>query len=171
VAEDNPVNQKLARRVLEKMGHEVVLAGDGAAAVRAFQGGAFDAVFMDVQMPELDGLDAAREIRRLEDGAGDRVPVFALTAHAMRGDRERCLAAGMDHYLTKPLDVREVAATLAAGRRARLTRKGHATNTRSAFWTPSIFPNPPGRFRLQAAVFPGPRAPGPSGSPTWGRIS
>ncbi len=112
VAEDNPINQRVAVRVLEKMGHRVEVAGDGAAAIRAAQNGHYDAIFMDVQMPEVDGFDATRQIREMEHGAKRRVPIFALTAHAMSGDRERCLAAGMDDYLSKPLRVSEVADVL-----------------------------------------------------------
>ncbi|HTS27753.1 MAG TPA: response regulator [Bryobacteraceae bacterium] len=108
VAEDNPVNQKVATRLLEKTGHHVVVVSDGAAAVREAQSGAFDVILMDIQMPVLDGFDAAREIRRIENGTGWHVPIVALTAHAMQGDREKCLSAGMDDYLSKPLQLREV---------------------------------------------------------------
>jgi CheY-like chemotaxis protein/HPt (histidine-containing phosphotransfer) domain-containing protein len=103
VAEDNAVNQRLVRRLLERLGHTVVLAGDGRAALAALDRDDFDVVLMDVQMPEVDGLEAAARIRRREEGTGRRVPIIALTAHAMKGDRERCLAAGMDDYLAKPI--------------------------------------------------------------------
>jgi PAS domain S-box-containing protein len=103
VAEDNPVNQMLITRLLTKRGHQVTVAGDGNAAVAAFDRGRFDLVLMDVQMPELDGFQATAEIRRHQGNAAERVPIVALTAHAMSGDRERCLAAGMDGYLTKPI--------------------------------------------------------------------
>jgi len=105
VAEDNPVNQKLAVRLLEKRGHEVVVAANGREALDALARGPVDLVLMDVQMPEMDGFEAAAAIRARERaaGSGPRLPIVALTAHAVKGDRERCLAAGMDGYLTKPL--------------------------------------------------------------------
>jgi CheY-like chemotaxis protein len=103
VAEDNPVNQMLITRLLTKRGHQVTVAGDGNVAVAAFDRGHFDLVLMDIQMPELDGFQATAEIRRRQGNAAERVPIVALTAHAMSGDRERCLAAGMDSYLTKPI--------------------------------------------------------------------
>jgi two-component system, sensor histidine kinase and response regulator len=103
VAEDHPVNQQLVRRLLTRLGHKVEIAADGAIAVEAFGRAHFDLVFLDVQMPNVDGLEAARRIRAAE-GGGARVPIIALTAHAMDRDRERCIAAGMDDYLTKPID-------------------------------------------------------------------
>ena len=104
VAEDTPFNQKFIMRLLERWGHAAVLAEDGRKAVAAFSAGRFDLVFMDVQMPEMDGLEAARAIRRVEESCGGRTPIIAMTAHAIKGDRERCLAAGMDDYLPKPID-------------------------------------------------------------------
>jgi two-component system, sensor histidine kinase and response regulator len=105
LAEDNLTNQKLAGRLLEKRGHRVVLAGNGREALKLFEDGAFDLILMDVQMPEMDGLEAVAAIRHMEESQESRrrTPVIALTAHAMKGDRERCMAAGMDGYLTKPL--------------------------------------------------------------------
>ena len=103
LAEDNPVNQQVAARLLEKRGHRVVIVGDGRAAVEAVKD-AFDVVLMDVQMPELDGLQATAAIRARERARGGHVPIVAMTAHAMEGDRERCLAAGMDGYVTKPVE-------------------------------------------------------------------
>jgi signal transduction histidine kinase/DNA-binding response OmpR family regulator/HPt (histidine-containing phosphotransfer) domain-containing protein len=103
LAEDNLVNQKVAIRLLEKLDYRVEVVADGRAAVAAWQGGSFDLILMDCQMPQMDGYSATREIRRLE-GAGRHVPIVALTAHAMKGDEEKCREAGMDDYLTKPID-------------------------------------------------------------------
>jgi CheY-like chemotaxis protein len=106
LAEDNPVNVKFALKVLERGGHHVTVAGNGREAVDLWRTGPFDLILMDVQMPEMDGLDATREIRRLEagrDGGGGRVPIIAMTANAMSGDREMCLDAGMDGYVAKPV--------------------------------------------------------------------
>jgi PAS domain S-box-containing protein len=104
LAEDHPINQRVAGRLLEEQGHEVTIVGDGRAAVRAAGSGAFDLILMDVQMPEMDGFEATAAIREAERASGRRVPIVALTAHAMKGDRERCLEAGCDDYLSKPID-------------------------------------------------------------------
>ncbi len=106
VAEDNPVNQRLAKRVLEKRGHRVLVAGTGREAVQLLMQNAFDIVVMDVQMPDMDGLEATVEIRRWEHNSepSRHTPIIALTAHAMKGDRERCIAAGMDRFVNKPID-------------------------------------------------------------------
>jgi PAS domain S-box-containing protein len=103
LAEDNAVNQKLAVRILQKRGVRVTVANNGLEAVEATINGAFDAVLMDIQMPVMDGLEATRRIREREGETGGHIPIIALTAHAMTGDRERCLAGGMDGYTTKPL--------------------------------------------------------------------
>jgi CheY-like chemotaxis protein len=103
LAEDNRVNQKLATRLLEKRGHHVTLANNGKEALAALAGGSFDLVFMDVQMPEMDGLQATMAIREQEKLTGGHQPIIAMTALAMKGDRERCLAAGTDGYLSKPI--------------------------------------------------------------------
>ncbi len=108
VAEDNPVNQRLVMRLLEKRGHRVTLAADGRQALEALNQGSFDLVLMDVQMPGMDGLEATAIIREKEKKTGKRQPIIALTAHAMTGDRDRCLAAGMDNYLTKPIRPQEL---------------------------------------------------------------
>jgi len=112
VAEDNLVNQKLARRLLEKRGHRVELAGNGKEALAAMEATAFDLVLMDVQMPEMDGLQAVEELRRREQQTGAHCPVVAMTALAMKGDKERCLAAGMDGYLSKPIRPQDLDAVL-----------------------------------------------------------
>jgi signal transduction histidine kinase/DNA-binding response OmpR family regulator len=105
VAEDNLVNQKLAVKLLEKLGHNVVLASNGAEAVSQSQQAEYDLIFMDVQMPEMDGFEATRRIREQEQSSGAHVPIVAMTAYAMSGDRERCLAAGMDGYISKPVSL------------------------------------------------------------------
>ncbi len=103
LTEDNIINQKLAVRILENRGHRVTIAGNGAEALEALNRDRFDVVLMDVQMPVLDGLQATAEIRRRELATGGHVPIIAMTAHAMAGDRERCISAGMDDYVSKPL--------------------------------------------------------------------
>jgi two-component system sensor histidine kinase/response regulator len=108
VAEDNAVNQRLVVRLLEKRGHRVVLAVDGRQAIEALNQESFDLVLMDVQMPEMDGLEATTIIREKEKKTGQHQPIVALTAHAMTGDRDRCLTVGMDGYLTKPIRPQEL---------------------------------------------------------------
>ena len=114
LAEDNPVNQRLAAGLLEKQGHRVTVVGDGAAAVRAVRDGTFDMVLMDVQMPQMSGLEATAAIRALETGTGRHVPILAMTARAMKGDREECLKAGMDDYLAKPVQSWQLYQAIAA---------------------------------------------------------
>ncbi len=113
LAEDNIVNQKLALGILEKLGHEVVIANNGNEALQEIGRHVFDLVLMDVQMPEMDGLEATRELRQRESATDSHVPVVAMTAHAMKGDRERCLAAGMDDYLCKPIRLNDMSEKLA----------------------------------------------------------
>jgi PAS domain S-box-containing protein len=108
LAEDGKANQKLAVALLTTWGHSVVVAGDGCAAIDAWQAAPVDLVLMDVQMPEMDGLEAARAIRQLEAGSDRHVPIIAMTARAMPGDKELCLAAGMDGYVSKPVRQREL---------------------------------------------------------------
>src|SRR5262245_29864570 len=112
LAEDNPVNQRLAASLLERRGHKVSIAVNGREAVDAVARAKFDVVLMDVQMPEMGGFEATAAIRASERGTGTRQPIVAMTAHAMKGDRERCLAAGMDDYLTKPLDSKRLCETV-----------------------------------------------------------
>jgi two-component system, sensor histidine kinase and response regulator len=103
LAEDNIVNQRIARAILERAGHVVSIAGSGTAAVAAVESSVFDLVLMDVEMPEMSGTDATAAIRRRERVHGGHMPIIALTAHAMKGDRERCLDAGADGYVPKPI--------------------------------------------------------------------
>jgi two-component system, sensor histidine kinase and response regulator len=112
VAEDNPVNQTVIQRMLEKMGHAPTIAPNGKEALSQLANAPFDVIFMDVQMPEMDGLSATRKIRENEQATGKRIPIVAMTAHAMKGDRERCLEAGMTAYISKPVNSRAVEETL-----------------------------------------------------------
>jgi CheY-like chemotaxis protein len=104
IAEDNPINQKIAIRLLEKRGHKPVAKSSGREALTAFEQGGFDLVLLDVQMPDMDGLEVTAAIREREKETGRYIPIIAMTAHTMKGDRERCLAAGMDAYVPKPID-------------------------------------------------------------------
>ncbi|MDP3219355.1 MAG: response regulator, partial [Deltaproteobacteria bacterium] len=114
VTEDNLVNQTVAGRVLERLGHSVAMARNGRECVEVWLRGGVDAILMDVQMPEMDGIEATMIIRDAERERGTHTPIIALTAHAMTGDRDRCLAAGMDRYMSKPIQVEAVAAALDA---------------------------------------------------------
>jgi CheY-like chemotaxis protein len=102
LVEDNPVNAMVARRLLEKKGWQVSDAGDGRQAVEVWARESFDLILMDIQMPVMDGFEATEEIRRRENPDA-RTPIVAITAHAMTGDRERCLKGGMDNYIAKPI--------------------------------------------------------------------
>jgi CheY-like chemotaxis protein len=126
VAEDSPVNQTLAVRLLEKLGQQVTLAGNGKEAVAAAATGAFDLILMDIQMPEMDGLEATRLIRARERQTGSHIPIAALTAHAMKGDGDVCLQAGMDHYLTKPIQVAPLGEFLAKIAKQQTDARGRA---------------------------------------------
>jgi len=108
VAEDDDVNQRLITRLLEKRGHSVVVAHNGREAVEAFERQFFDFILMDGQMPEMDGFAATKLIREKEKTSGTHVPIIALTALAMKGAKERCLACGMDGYVSKPLKIEEL---------------------------------------------------------------
>jgi two-component system sensor histidine kinase/response regulator len=103
LVEDNVVNQRVAARILEKGGHSVIIAGNGREAVAALERETVDLVLMDVQMPEMDGFEATRIIREDEIGKNRHIPIIAMTAHAMAGDQDRCIAAGMDGYISKPI--------------------------------------------------------------------
>ncbi len=113
VAEDNVVNQKVVRGALTRLGHLITIVNNGAEAVAASRESRFDLILMDCQMPVMDGFEATREIRRLEQSSQIRIPIVALTADAMQGTDELCRAAGMDAYLTKPLDLAKLRETLA----------------------------------------------------------
>jgi CheY-like chemotaxis protein len=112
LAEDNAVNQKLAVSLLKKQDHRVMIAGNGREALSEFSKESFDLVLMDIQMPEMDGIEATMAIREKERETGGHIPIIAMTAHAMRGDEELCLKAGMDGYITKPINVSELFATI-----------------------------------------------------------
>jgi CheY-like chemotaxis protein len=108
VAEDNIVNQKIIAAILARRGQDTVLVSNGRDAIEAWRREPFDAIFMDVQMPEMDGFEATAVVRAAERGTDTHISIVAMTAHAMSGDRERCLAAGMDDYVAKPISVTEV---------------------------------------------------------------
>ncbi len=112
LAEDNQLNQTLATRLLEKFGHRVTVAGNGLIAVERWRDGSYDVILMDVDMPELNGYGATAQIRALEQDRATHIPIIGLTAHAMQGSREQCLAAGMDGYLSKPIDTKALWAEL-----------------------------------------------------------
>jgi len=113
LAEDNPTNQDVAVRMLQKWGHQVTVAAHGREAVEMFTAGAdFDVILMGVQMPELNGLEATEAIRKIEHMRETHTPIIALTAHSLTADREQCLTAGMDSYLSKPIKARELFACL-----------------------------------------------------------
>jgi CheY-like chemotaxis protein len=112
LAEDNAINQILAVRLLEKRGYSVAVAPDGQAAVEAFHTGGFELVLMDIQMPGMDGFEATAAIREREKLTGGHIPIVAMTAHALVSDQERCLASGMDGYVSKPIRTSELLATI-----------------------------------------------------------
>jgi len=112
LAEDNAVNQRLATRLLQKRGHRVTVVGNGREAVELLERSSYDLVLMDVQMPLLDGIAATTLIREREKETGIHQPIVALTAYAVKGDQDRCLAAGMDGYLPKPIRPEELDALL-----------------------------------------------------------
>ncbi|MFO7901742.1 MAG: response regulator [Pirellulaceae bacterium] len=112
IAEDSQVNQKLAIGILEKFGHSVTVAGNGKEAIAALSSQKFDVVLMDVEMPDMDGLEATGHIRAKEKQTDEHVPIIAMTAHALKGDRQRCLEAGMDGYVSKPVRVQQLLKTM-----------------------------------------------------------
>jgi CheY-like chemotaxis protein len=116
LAEDNHVNQLVAVKLLNKRGHSVRVVSNGSQAIQAFQEEQFDAILMDVQMPDMDGYEVTAAIRQLEAGSAARVPIIALTAHAITGIREICAEAGMDGYVSKPIRIADLMAELEAVR-------------------------------------------------------
>jgi two-component system, sensor histidine kinase and response regulator len=114
LTEDNRTNQVVAMRVLEKMGHSLEIAANGREALALLAAGRFDLVLMDIQMPEMDGITATARIRESEQGTRMHLPIIAMTAHAMKGDRERCIDAGMDGYVSKPISSQELETAIAA---------------------------------------------------------
>ncbi len=121
IAEDNAINQKVIERMVQKLGYPVDLVANGREAIDALNGSTYSLVFMDCQMPEMDGFEACREIRKLEGGA--QIPIIAITANAMKGDRERCLAAGMDDYVSKPFKQEDLRVVIERWRGVSSTRK------------------------------------------------
>ena len=117
VVEDNPVNQLLAVRLIEKLGHSAAAASNGRDALAALQKEPFDLALMDVQMPDMDGFEVTRAIRRREQTSGVHLPIIAMTAHAMQGDRELCLTAGMDGYISKPINRNDLFAAVRSASR------------------------------------------------------
>lgn len=113
VVEDNPVNRRVAQRMLERLGCDVGLADNGRAAVQLAQSTPYDVIFMDCLMPDMDGYEATRELRRLHDGKA-RVPIIALTGHSAEQERDRCLQAGMDDFISKPVSMESFSTVLKA---------------------------------------------------------
>lgn len=124
LAEDNAVNRTLACRLLEKKGHKVATASNGREALRALEQQKFDVILMDIQMLELDGLEATALIREREALTGTHIPIIAMTAYAMKGDEERFLAAGMDGYIAKPIRVEHLFRILEQSRQSEPATKG-----------------------------------------------
>ncbi len=121
VADDNHINQKVAVSLLENLGHRVDVVADGHAAIEAYRLVPYDMMLMDVQMPEMDGLEASRKIRAIEKTKQRHTPIVAMTAHARKEDQEKCLAAGMDDYVSKPVNPRELKAAIARRSAAAMT--------------------------------------------------
>jgi CheY-like chemotaxis protein len=124
--DDNIVNRTVAFRLLTKQDYDVTLAGSGREALAALTNDHFDVVLMDVQMPEMDGFEATAAIRDKEKLTGAHIPVIAMTAHALKGDRERCLSAGMDGYISKPIRTDEMYATIESVIASKKTQRDHA---------------------------------------------
>jgi len=140
LAEDNVVNQTLASHLLEKRSFNVTVVGDGNQALAAIERQRFDLILMDIQMPGKDGLEATQAIRSKEAGTTAHLPIIALTAHAMKGDRERCIAAGMDAYISKPIRSKELFDTIdqVLNRRAAKTPQSEAASTSDAVFNEAL---------------------------------
>jgi CheY-like chemotaxis protein len=147
LAEDNVVNQKLAVAMLTRLGHKATVVGDGAAAVALVQQRRFDAILMDVQMPHMSGIDATRAIRAYEARLGIRTPIIAMTANAFAEDRDRCIEAGMDEYLSKP-----VARELLAGTLARLCALPAGAPPATSAPPPAAAPPDPPQFQRETTL-------------------
>jgi CheY-like chemotaxis protein len=146
LAEDNVINRMVAVRLLEKRGHSITVAVNGREALAALENstsGPFDVLLMDIQMPEMDGFEATAAIRHQEKTLGTHLPIVAMTAHAMKGDRERCLAAGMDGYVSKPIQARDLFEAIAALVPADIAPRSEAP------------PGPPGEDLATAAALRG----------------
>jgi two-component system, sensor histidine kinase and response regulator len=139
LVEDNSVNQVLAMRLLEKRGYLVTVAGNGREGVAALESEDFDVVLMDVQMPEMDGFEATAVIRERERQVGRHTPIVAMTAHALKGDEERCLSAGMDAYISKPIRTIELFTTIekALGKKPESDAQTDAVETPSKLTVPN----------------------------------
>jgi CheY-like chemotaxis protein/HPt (histidine-containing phosphotransfer) domain-containing protein len=148
LAEDNAINQKLALRLLQKAGYSVDVVENGLQAVNAVQKKQYSLVLMDVQMPELDGFDATRQIRALPSPTGI-IPIVAMTAHALAGDREKCLEAGMNDYLSKPLNIDEVLTVV--NKYAAKVQNSSAANEESLTESPNE-PSEPALYDLKTAL-------------------
>ncbi|WP_417381862.1 PAS domain S-box protein [Gimesia sp.] len=136
VAEDTPANQKVITAILKKRGHQCVIADNGREAVDYLRNESFDVVLMDIQMPTMDGLQATAMIRENEYGSGEHIPIIAMTAYAMRGDRDKCIAAGMDSYISKPIDAKKL--ILVLERLAMRNQKSHLPGKSLASPQPSL---------------------------------
>ena len=134
LAEDSLVNQKLAAAVLQKAGHQVTISNNGREALEASRAGTFDLILMDIQMPEMDGFEATRAIREQEQATGRHTPIIAMTAHALKGDRERCLEAGMDEYVSKPIHAKRLLETIESALQAQAQKRhGGGVSATSVF--------------------------------------
>jgi signal transduction histidine kinase/FixJ family two-component response regulator len=131
VVEDNDINQRVAQRLLERQGHTAVIAADGLEALKKLESASFDLILMDLQMPLLDGFETTAEIRRRERGTGAHIPIVALTAHAYQSDCDRCLEAGMDAFLAKPVDAAELTRTIGSFTAARAARAREPVESRA----------------------------------------
>ncbi|MCY2926473.1 MAG: response regulator [Planctomycetota bacterium] len=167
LAEDNPVNQEVAVAMLQELGCTVSLAGNGREACAAVQRESFDLVFMDVQMPEMGGIEATTEIRRREESAGGRTPIVAMTAHAMKADLDRCLQAGMDHWVTKPISGSKLAEVLDRIIAARATPGAGAASFAAAPGDVPVRRRPDSPAVLDVADLRNWRGPSNAGRPNW----